>query len=294
MNIIVTGANGLLGQHLVTDLIAHNYGVMAVSRGESRIRNFHGKYIDMDITDGVAVRELIVTHKPDVIIHAAAMTQVDDCETDKQSCYNINVTATRFLVDAARETNSRLIYISSDFVFDGQSGPYSEQDEPSPVNYYGSTKVTGEKAIMESAVRWSIVRTVLVYGNTVEGTRSNLVDWVKRSLEEGKTLKIVGDQFRTPTFVDDLVRGIQLVLEKSADGIYHISGKEELTPYDMAIQTAQILELDETLIEKVDSKTFPQAGIRPMKTGFVIDKARRELGYEPMTFRESLETMYKA
>jgi dTDP-4-dehydrorhamnose reductase len=292
MNIIVTGANGLLGQHLVTALVKFGYGMLALGKGECRIKDFTGKYLDLDITDGVAVREVIVSHKPDLIIHAAAMTNVDECEKDKQECYNVNVTATRFLIDAAKEVQSKIIYLSTDFVFDGMTGPYKEEDVMSPVNYYGSTKVAAEKAIMESELRWAIVRTVLVYGQTVEGTRTNIINWVKSSLEQGKHIKVVSDQFRTPTFVDDLVIGIMLLIEKNIDGIFHISGREEMTPYDMAIQTAKFLKLDESLIEKVDSSSFSQAGLRPAKTGFRIDKARKELGYEPRGFRESLDIMF--
>ncbi len=294
MNIIVTGANGLLGQHLVTALVKFGYGMLALGKGECRIKDFTGKYLDLDITDGVAVRDVIVSHKPDLIIHAAAMTNVDECEKDKQECYNVNVTATRFLIDAAKEVKSKIIYLSTDFVFDGMTGPYKEEDIMSPVNYYGSTKVAAEKAIMESDLRWAIVRTVLVYGQTVEGTRTNIINWVKSSLEQGKHIKVVSDQFRTPTFVDDLVIGIMLLIEKNIDGIFHISGREEMTPYDMAIETARYLKLDESLIEKVDSSTFSQAGLRPAKTGFRIDKARKELGYEPRGFRESLEIMFGA
>ncbi len=292
MNIIVTGANGLLGQHLMVELVKRNYGVLAIGRGENRNSSFIGKYLDMDITDAVKLRDVVVSNKPDVIIHAAAMTQVDECEKDKQACYNVNVSATRFLIDAAKEIDARFIYISTDFVFDGQTGPYDEHAEPSPVNYYGSTKMAAEKAVMESGLHWSIIRTVLVYGNTVEGTRSNLVSWVKSSLEEGKSIKLVGDQHRTPTFVGDLVKGILLVLEKPIDGIFHISGKENLTPYDMGLATAKYLHLDENLLEKVDTRSFPQAGVRPLKTGFIIDKAREELGFEPLSFQESLELMY--
>lgn len=292
MNIIVTGANGLLGQHLVTALVKFGYGMLALGKGECRIKDFTGKYLDLDITDGVAVREVIVSHKPDLIIHAAAMTNVDECEKDKQECYNVNVTATRFLIDAAKEVHSKIIYLSTDFIFDGMTGPYQEEDIMAPVNYYGSTKVAAEKAVMESDLRWAIVRTVLVYGQTVEGTRTNIINWVKSSLEQEKHIKVVSDQFRTPTFVDDLVTGIMLLIEKNLDGIFHISGKEEMTPYDMAIETAKFLKLDESLIEKVDSSTFSQAGLRPAKTGFRIDKARKELGYEPRSFRESLEIMF--
>lgn len=292
MNIMVTGANGLLGQHLITELVKRNYGVTALGRGPARIKDFPGKYIDMDITDGVLLHETILNWKPDLIIHAAAMTAVDQCEEDKQGCYNINVTATRFLVDAAKEIDARIIYLSTDFVFDGIEGPYKETDEPAPVNYYGSTKVAAEKAVMESGLDWAIVRTVLVYGQTVEGTRSNIVHWAKENLEEGKNIKLVTDQYRTPTFIGDLIQGIILIIEKNASGIFNIAGKEELTPYLMGVNTAEFLHLDPSLIQQVDSSTFLQKGLRPLKTGLDITRARLELGYEPRTFKESLEIMF--
>lgn len=292
MNIMVTGANGLLGQHLITELVKRNYGVTAIGRGNSRIQNFSGKYIDMNITDGVLLRDTIVQWKPDLIVHAAAMTAVDQCEEDKQECYNINVTATRFLVDSAKEIGAGIIYLSTDFVFDGIDGPYKESDQPAPVNYYGSTKVAAEKAVMESGLHWAIVRTVLVYGQTIEGTRSNIVHWAKENLSEGKSIKVVTDQYRTPTFIGDLVQGIILIIEKDASGIFNIAGKDELTPYQMAVKTAEHLHLDSSLVTKVDSTTFLQKGQRPLKTGLDITKARQELGYEPRTFEECLTIMF--
>lgn len=294
MKVMVTGANGLVGQHLVTALLQLNVSVVGVGRGENRMKEPHHGYSfhSMDITDGVAIFELIVQERPDVIVHGAAMTQVDDCESDKQSCYNINVSATRFLIDGAREVKSKLIYLSTDFVFDGKSGPYSEDDLPNPVNYYGSTKLAAEKAIMESGCPWAIVRTVLVYGQTLPSTRSNIINWVKLNLEQGKSIKVVSDQYRTPTYVNDLVKGIVLVITRRAEGIFHISGKETLTPYQMALKTASWLSLDARLLEKVDSSTFQQLGERPLVTGFNISKARKELGYEPRSFEESLAEMY--
>jgi dTDP-4-dehydrorhamnose reductase len=297
MKILLTGANGLLGQELVKQLIHEGSStVTATGLGSCRLPEevaANINYIDLDITLGAQVADVLASVKPDCIIHAAAMTQVDDCENDKQHCYNTNVGATRFIIDGAKRIGSRFIYISTDFVFDGLSGLYSEDDQPAPVNYYGSTKLAAENAVKESGLNWNIIRTVLVYGQTGAGARSNLVAWVKKSLEEGKNIKVVCDQWRTPTYVADLANGIRLVIRKNVKGIYHISGKDLLTPYDMAIKTATTLHLDSGLIEKVDASNFSQCGERPKKTGFTIEKARRELGYEPHSFEDSLKKIFE-
>ena len=296
MKILVTGANGLLGQHLVKKLLEKNHQVIATGKGECRLpfeKSDRYNYYDVDITDGPAINEFISNTKAEVIVHAAAMTQIDECELHKQECYNTNVTATRFILDAAKPFRPKFIYVSTDFVFDGLSGPYKEDDAAEPVNYYGSTKLAAEKSVMESGLGWAIVRTILVYGNTLTGTRNNIVNWVKQNLEEGKTIKVVTDQWRTPTYVEDLAKGIILVIEKNATGIYNIGGKDVLTPYDMAIKTADYFKLDKNKIEKVDASTFQQPGQRPRKTGFNIEKAKNDLGYEPLSFEEGLQLMFQ-
>lgn len=297
MKVLVTGANGLLGQHLVKQLSDKKYHVIATSIGPSRLPfsdNEYYNYHELDITDGTLVNRLLLQWRPEVIIHAAAMTQVDRCEEDKITCWNINVTATRFLVDTAREIGARFIFVSTDFVFDGLQGPYSESSEPNPVNYYGSSKWGAEKTVEESGLHWAIVRTVLVTGNPLSGTRQNIITWVKEKLEKGEKIRVVDDQLRTPTFVEDLAAGILLVLEKNARGIYHISGKDALTPYNIAVETARLLKLDERLIERSDSASLGQPALRPARTGFIISKAETELGYQPHSFRESLEKMFAA
>ena len=292
MKILVTGSNGLLGQHLIQSLTANGHDVVGIGKGNNRLNSITGfKYVTLDITDGTALHDLVVAESPAMIIHAAAMTQVDKCEEDKQSCYNINVSATRFLVDSAREVGAGIIYISTDFVFDGLEGPYKEDDVPNPVNYYGSTKLAAERAIMESKLEWAVVRTVLVFGDVLEGTRSNIISWVKQNLQDGKSIKVVADQIRTPTYVKDLVQGILLIIEKKKTGIFHISGSETLSPYDMAIKTAEHFRLPIELIEKTDSASFTQPGQRPLRTGFIIRKAEEELGYKPTLFAESIASM---
>ncbi len=295
MKILITGSNGLLGQHIIKLLIeTTGHTIVATGRGASRlpfeVSDLYD-YFPLDITDGVAVNDFLLAHEPELVIHAAAMTQPDECEQHPIECWNVNVTATRFLLEAAEKINARFIYISTDFVFDGINGPYKETDEPGPVNYYGSSKLAAEKSVMESDLQWAIVRTVLVYGNILVGNRSNVISWVKDNLMNGKAIKVVSDQLRTPTYVEDLAKGILLVVEKNATGVYHISGEEEMSPHDMAIATADYLQLDKTLMTKVNADTFTQPARRPLKTGFVIDKAKRELGYQPTSFKDSLKKM---
>jgi dTDP-4-dehydrorhamnose reductase len=295
MKILVTGANGLLGQHLVKLLIESDaHEIIATGRGVSRtpfVVNERSQYHSLDITNGMEVAAFIALNRPDIIIHTAAITQVDECETNPVSCWNTNVTATRFLISAAENIGARFIYISTDFVFDGLAGPYRETDTPEPVNYYGSSKLAAEKAVRESNLNWCIVRTVLVYGNILVGNRSNIVSWVKQNLTAGKNIKVVSDQWRTPTYVEDLAKGILLVMEKNASGIFHISGPEMLSPFDMANATAEYLGLNKTLLEKVNASIFTQPAKRPGKTGFIIDKARQQLEYEPIGFADGLKKM---
>jgi dTDP-4-dehydrorhamnose reductase len=295
MKILITGSNGLLGQNLINLLIETTaYNIIATGRGESRLpfkASSQYNYFSLDITDGIAVNDFLQQQQPDVIIHAAAMTQPDPCELNWVECWNVNVTATRFLVSAAESINARFIYVSTDFVFDGTDGPYKETDQPNPVNYYGSSKLAAEKAVEESKLHWAIVRTVLVYGNILVGNRSNIISWVKENLENNKPIKVVSDQWRTPTYVEDLAKGILLVVEKNAKGIFHISGEEGMSPYNMACAVADYLLLDKSLLTEVNAATFTQPAQRPLRTGFVIGKAKKELGYQPLGFKEALKKM---
>ena len=295
MKVLITGANGLLGQHLVKLLIdSTNYMITATGKGVSRLpfnATNQFNYVSLDITNGVEVAAFIARDRPDIIIHTAAITQVDECEQNPIHCWNTNVTATRFLLGAAEIAGAAFIYISTDFIFDGIAGPYLESDLPGPVNYYGSSKLGAEKSVMESKLPWCIIRTVLVYGNILVGNRSNMVSWVQNNLAQGKAIQVVSDQWRTPTYVEDLAKGILLAIENKAKGIYHISGEELLTPYDMAMATAAYLALDSNLIEKVNASIFVQAAKRPAKTGFIIDKAKNELGFRPLSFKEGLKKM---
>jgi dTDP-4-dehydrorhamnose reductase len=294
MKILITGSNGLLGQHLVKLLVAKNYQVFATGKGQERIpiaQNGEYSYHEMDIADSGSVSSTMHAVQPDVVIHAAAMTQVDDCELNPQQCERVNVQGTANVLMEAETYCKHFIYISTDFVFDGENGNYSEDDDLKPISFYGFTKMQAEAIVQTGDIPWSIVRTCLVYGNVLQGTRSNIITWVRDSLQQGKNIRVVADQYRTPTYVEDLAKGIMLIIEKKAEGIFHLSGKDILTPYDMAIHTAELLKLDKSYIEKADASTFKQPGRRPPKTGFNIEKARKELGYEPLSFEEGLKKL---
>ena len=294
MKVLITGANGLLGQKLVELLKQKGIDFLATSQGDSRIVTPGINYHPLDIRDPEEVNTVIGEYQPTVVINTAAMTQVDQCETDRKKCWNLNVTAVAHLMEACDENHTHLVHLSTDFIFDGKHGPYREEDEPNPVNFYGESKLAAERLLIGSSIQWSIVRTILVYGTTQGPSRSNIILWVKRNLESGKSIQVVDDQFRTPTLVEDLAIGCYQVAKKSANGIYHISGKDMLTPYDMAILTAEHYSLDKSLINRTTSEVFKQPAARPMKTGFIIEKAQSDLGYQPRSFEAGLSLISSA
>jgi dTDP-4-dehydrorhamnose reductase len=289
MKILVTGANGLLGQKLSALLMSDkNVTPVLTAREKLYFPQHRGEFRSMDITDARATMEVIRSVKPDVVINTAAMTLVDQCETQQDLCWKNNVTAIENLIAACASSNSHLIHVSTDFIFDGSNGPLDESAIPNPVNFYGKSKAAAEKLLMDSDTTWAILRTVLVFGITHDLSRSNIVLWVKENLEKGKSIKVVNDQWRTPTLAEDLAMGCYLAAKQNAKGIYHISGKDFMTPYDIAIATAEFFSLDKSLIIPADSSTFTQTAKRPAKTGFIIDKAKKDLGYNPHSFKEGL------
>ena len=250
MKILVTGANGLLGQKLTMLLDQQsNIHTIATARKQVNYKLKNAEFCILDVTNQQETEKVILEVKPDAVIHTAAMTQVDQCETEREACWKANVTGVEYLVKACEKVNAFLVYVSTDFIFDGTYGPLDETAIPKPVNYYGESKLAGEKVVMAANLDWAILRTVLVYGVTDDMSRSNIVLWVKKSLEEGKSINVVNDQWRTPTLAEDLAMGCYLAAKKKAKGIFHISGEKMMTPYDVAIETADFFGLDKTLIE---------------------------------------------
>jgi dTDP-4-dehydrorhamnose reductase len=291
MRILITGSNGLLGQKLVELISTQEHYLIATAKSKLVIDLPKGEFHSLDITNREEVEKVILSSQPDVIINTAAMTQVDQCETEKEKCWANNVTAVENLVSVCEKTKKNLVHVSTDFIFDGTHGPLDETAKPNPLSYYGESKLAAEVAIQNSNIDWAILRTVLVFGVTQDMSRSNIVLWVKKSLEEGKPINVVNDQWRTPTLAEDLAMGCYLAATKKATGIYNISGDEMMTPYDIAIATAEFFRLNKSLITQTDSTKFKQPAARPPKTGFIILKAKKELGYRPHRFVEGLEVL---
>lgn len=291
MKILITGSNGLLGQKLVALLyLLPEVTLIATARGANRDEIYEDYiYESMDITSEENVLSVFRKHKPDAVIHTAAMTHVDQCELNKEACVDQNITAVNHIVKAAKEVGAFLLHVSTDFIFDGTHGPLTEEETPNPVNYYGWTKWEAEKSVEKSGLKWAIARTVLVYGVVQDMSRSNIVLWVKNNLEAKKEINVVNDQWRTPTLAEDLAKGCWLIVQKQATGIFNISGEDMLSPYELAHQVADVWKLDKGLIKQADSSTFTQPAMRPPKTGFIIDKAKNQLGYNPHTLVEGLE-----
>ena len=291
MKILLTGSNGLLGQKLVA-LLREQPGValVATSRGPNRLADRYPDlcYRALDVTDAAQVRQVLAQEQPTHVIHAAALTNVDECELHRAACWLQNVTAVAHLVAGCARHGIHLTHLSTDFIFSGDAGPLAEDAVPAPVNFYGESKLAAEQLVQAGAGRWAIARTVLVYGVAHRYGRTNLVLWVRDALRAGQPIRVVSDQWRTPTLAEDLAQGCWLLARQAAQGIYHLSSDELLTPYDVALRVADYFGLDAGLIEKVDASTFSQPARRPARTGFLIGKARRELGYRPHTLAEGL------
>jgi len=288
MRVLLTGANGLLGQKLV-ELFAQNrsYTLLASGRGLKRFTQA-ADYVEMDICDAERVKSIFDDFKPEAVVNTAAMTNVDECEQDPAECDKMNIESVEILVRSCADYNTFLLQVSTDFIFDGSHGPLTEEENAGPVNHYGATKLEAERIIIKSSISWAIARTVLVYGLVEDMSRSNIILWVRDNLMQGKKIRVVDDQWRTPTLAEDLANGCFLIIDQKTQGIFNISGKDFLTPYQMALRTADHFQLDASLIEKVDSNTFTQPAKRPGKTGFVIEKARKILGYSPRSFEEGI------
>lgn len=293
--IVVTGSNGLLGQKLIYQLISNkNYKVIALARGENRLNQKTGyTYIDLDITDEQKIKSFLTATQPHVVINPAAMTNVDACEKDKDLCDKTNIDAVRYMVEALESIQTKdyrphFIHFSTDFVFDGTSGPYKETDEPNPLSYYAESKLKSEKIVQASSLDWAIVRTIIIYGVTDGNQRSNIVLWVKNALTNGQSINVITDQHRSPTLAEDLAQGTIAIAERGATGIFHLSGPETHSIWDLAVQIADFWKLDKSLMKPVTSAELNQPAKRPPVTGFILDKAIKQLDYHPRSFAQGL------
>ena len=291
--VLVTGSNGLLGQKIIYSLIEReDIDLLATSKGLNRLITKSGyKYIDLDITKNEEVKKVFENENPDAVINCAAMTNVDYCEENQDSCWEINVKAVENLAKSCEVSKSHLLHLSTDFVFDGKSGPYNENDKPNPLHFYAKSKLKSEEIVKKIMTNWTIARTIIIYGITDNMSRSNIVLWAKKEIENGNTINVVNDQLRSPTLAEDLAKGCISIIDKSAFGLYHLSGPKTYSILDLVHKVADFYNLDKSLILPVTSASLNQSATRPLSTGFDITKAKKDLDFNPVDFLEGIKIM---
>lgn len=290
--LLIFGANGMLGQRLIEFYSKQpNIQLLACSMEEEAV--FEDiEYRQADITHRDEVKDLVYDFYPDVIVNAAAYTNVDLSETERELAWKTNVKAVEYIAEVSRVIDSHIVHISSDYVFDGTKGPYSEKDKPNPLGYYARTKLASENVLQISGTFNTILRTNVLYG-IAHHSRPDFVRWVVNSLHDEKKIRIVTDQFNNPTFIDDLVQAISKVIEYKKFGIFNIGGKEFLSRFDFTMKIVDFFYLDKNLVLPITTKELNQVAPRPLKSGLIILKAQTELGYKPHSIDGSLMKMKK-
>jgi dTDP-4-dehydrorhamnose reductase len=290
--VLLTGANGLVGQAvarrlgrwpgadlLATGLAPHFAGA-----------DLAGGYTTLDVTHTAAVERAFQDFAPSVVVHCAGTAQVEACEADRAACWALNVDATAGLAAACRRYGARLVLLSTDFVFSGAAGPSGETDRPDPTGTYGRTKLAAENALVASRLpAWAVVRTTLVYG-VPEGpaVRLDLVRWLVRELSAGRPVRVAADQLRTPTYDDDLADGVARIVLGGKTGLFHIAGRELVSPLAVAHTVADVFGLDAGLISAATTAELHPGAPRPLRGGLLILRAESELGYRPRPLPEAL------
>ena len=293
---MIIGANGFTGRQILNDLSSKaQYKVTGCSLHPDILPKNGGNYhfITTDIRDEAAVKQLFKEVQPDVVINCSALSVPDYCETHHEEAWLTNVTAVEQLAHLCESYKSRFIHLSTDFVFDGKidekSGQlYTEESLPAPVNYYGFTKWKGEEKVAETCSSYAIVRVAIVYGRALPGQHGNIVQLVMNRLKAGQEIRVVSDQWRTPTYVGDVSDGVQRLIAHPTNGIFHICGVECMSIAEIAYQVADYMGLDHSLIHPVTTEEMNETTPRPRFSGMSIDKARTMLGYEPQKLKEAL------
>jgi len=280
--IIITGASGLLGSKLV-ETAKRFYEVTPTHSGAPLFTNS----IRMDITDFNQVSEVFNRIRPDFVVHAAAMTNVDRCETDKKNAWKINVQGTENVARMCAKYAAKLVYVSTDYVFDGEKGLYSEDDATAPINYYGLTKLEGESKVKQYCKDYVIARTSVLYG--WHERKPNFATWIINSLRNNMPITVVDDHFNSPTLADNLAEIILETLQKNLTGTYHTAGDERISRYDFAKTIANTFLLNEELITPTKmSQLKAWVAKRPRDSSLSVNKAKETLKTRLMNIKESL------
>jgi dTDP-4-dehydrorhamnose reductase len=288
MNVLVTGASGLLGSKLVEVLVSKGYKVYAGYFGNSPKAGFPLKF---DISDEIGVEKAFELSKPDVVVHAAALTNVDVCEVKRDLAWNTNVIGTKNLVKLSKKYNAFFVYISTDYVFKGDRGLYREEDIPEPINYYGITKLKGEEEVKNILKEYCIARTSVIYGSVPATGKTNFALWIIEKLRRGEQVNVLMDQYNSPTHNTNLAEMLSEVIEKRIVGTYHLAGATRISRYDFSKLIAETFNLESSLILPTTSDKISWTAQRPKDSSLNVEKASRSLNNKPLTIHESLKRL---
>jgi len=291
MNILITGANGLLGQS-ITILFTRetDYNILLTSVENESFLDLKLLYEQLDITDKNETKKFVSANNPDVIINCAAYTNVDECETERELCWKLNVDAVKNLIIASRICDSKIIHYSTDYIFDGKRGPYTEESIPNPVSFYGRSKLASENALIVSSIDFAIVRTMVLYGTGI-GVKPNFALWMISKLRNNETINVVDDQIGNATMVDDLAYGTLKLVERNKRSIFNIAGADIISRYDFAMIMCDVFKFNKKLINKIKTKDLSQPAPRPLNSGLITFKTETELGLKTMDSKEGLQLL---
>tara|TARA_B100001750_G_scaffold245798_1_gene266328 strand:+ start:1426 stop:2292 length:867 start_codon:yes stop_codon:yes gene_type:complete len=281
--ILITGAFGQLGTSLCK--VLSNESILAAGRVIISTKKY--KCIELDITNQRKVAEIIRNYKPDIIIHLAAMTDVDGCEKTPEIAFDVNVKATENLLTSFK---GKFIYISTDYVFDGEKGPYFEDDKVNPMSVYGKTKLYGENLVQQSDIDWVILRSNIIFSYS-DRTKASFVNWVVDSLKKRQMITVVNDQWNNPTWTNDLAKVISKIIEKDINGLYHYGGRDYLNRLEFAKMIASTFGLDGSLIKPITTSELNWLAQRPLKSGLYTNKIELDLGIEALPIQKALDEM---
>ncbi len=289
MKILITGANGLLGEKCAL-LLAQTYNVLATDIDEKSLYSDQIPYQQLDITRKEDVIQKVRGFLPDVVVNCAGYTDVDGSEKNRELAWSINVEGVRHLVNALNPIGGYLIHFSSDYIFDGSSGPYREDSEPKPVNFYGETKLASEEVVKKSQGAWTIIRSNVLFGNSVN-QKSSFVFWVIDKLQRREKIRVVNDQFGNPTWIRGLAEAVLAIVKGRLQGIYNYGGADYINRFEFALEIAAVYAYDPTLILASTTRALGQVAARPFKAGLVVDKIKNELGVKIYSIKEALTIM---
>lgn len=290
--VIVCGCHGRLGQHLLR-LLLPRCEVLGLGR-EPRSFVAHPRfhYAPLEGVGKGPLKPLFREFRPDAVLNAAAYTAVDRAEEEREACWQANVDLVRSLADLCRPRSLWLGQVSTDYVFDGEHGPYHETAGPAPLNVYGQSKLAAENLLRGEDTAAAIVRTIVVYGKGV-GLGRDFIGWVVDELSAGRRIQVVTDQSGNCIWAMELARVLVAAMDQRRTGLFHAASPEVVTRYELARITARVFGLDENLVVPVASAALAQAARRPARSGLLTDETRRALGVQFLGLEESLRA-YKA